>query len=264
MFEPGRDSFSLPYTFLKIPFAALILACIFTLSSLAQSVSRVPYKSQEMSEENGVPVLMMHLPDWQDKRQTAAFATNTAELKAAIGERSILDLIDLTGGSEAVTAQYDAGKLLIVEFASPQMSVEADTKINAAIEAINDGKTLNRRNGNYNILVFDASDSRAANALIDQVKYEKQITWLGKNPFVISAERAFVITTADIFLSTLLVIVGGVVASIFAGLVIGFAFFYFRDGKRSKMSAYTDAGGMTRLNLDGFTPDIAPDRLLGD
>jgi hypothetical protein len=30
------------------------------------------------------------------------------------------------------------------------------------------------------------------------------------------------------------------------------------------MHTYTDAGGMTRLNLDGLTPDIAPDRLLND
>jgi hypothetical protein len=30
------------------------------------------------------------------------------------------------------------------------------------------------------------------------------------------------------------------------------------------MPTFTDAGGMTRLNLDGFTPDIIPDRLLKD
>ena len=264
MFEIGRDRSKLLKTFVKLPFAALILASVISVSSIGQGVSTVPYKSQEMSETEGVPVLLMHLPDWQSHRTTASFATNTADLKAFMGELPLLDLIDLTGGSEAVTAQYDAGRLLIVEFASPQVSVEIDEKVNAAIAANSDGKTFNRRIGNYNVIVFDAVGSRAANELIDQVKYEKKITWLGKNPFAISAERAFVITTADIFLSTLLVIVGGVVASIIAGLMIGFAFYYFREGKRSKRSAYTDAGGMTRLNLDGFTSDITPDRLLGE
>jgi len=50
----------------------------------------------------------------------------------------------------------------------------------------------------------------------------------------------------------------------FTGIAVGYIFFYLRDGKRSNTYAYTDAGGMTRLNLDGFTPDIVPERLLGD
>lgn len=245
-------------------FAALLLACAFSVTSLAQNNGSIPYKSQEISEIDGVPVLVKHLPDWEFRRDSTAFATSSADLKQALGDRPMVDLIDFTAGTEAVTAQYDAGRLLIVEFASPQISVETDEKINAAIASNGDGKTFNRRIGNYNVVVLDASGSSAANALIDQVKYEKQITWLGKNPFAISAERAFVMTTADIFLSTLMVIVGGIVASIFIGLFVGYFFFYYRDGKRSKMYAYTDAGGMTRLNLDGFTPDIAPDRLLGD
>lgn len=244
--------------------AGLVLACIISLPVIAQDVSALPYKSQEVSEVDGIPVLVKHLPDWENRKQTTVFATNAAELKSALGERPLLDLIDFTVGTEAVTAHYDEGKLLIVEYASSQISIEDEQQIAAAIAANNDGKTYAKRIGNYNVILFDATGSWAANSLIDQVQYEKQITWLGKNPFSISAERAFVITTADIFLSTLMVIVGGVVASIFVGLLIGYFFFFFRDGKRSKMYAYTDAGGMTRLNLDGFTPEIAPDRLLGD
>ncbi len=264
MLQSGRMLKKSIKVILRGSFAALLLACALSLTALGQGVSSIPYKSQEISEIDGVPVLVKHLPDWENRRESTAFALSSADLKKALGERPIIDLIDFTAGTEAVTAQYEAGKLLIVEFASPQVSVETDQKINAAIDANNDGKTFNRRIGNYNVVVMDASGSSAANALIDQVKYEKQITWLGKNPFAISAERAFVLTTADIFLSTLMVIVGGIVASIFVGLVVGYFFFYFRDGKRSKMYAYTDAGGMTRLNLDGFTPEIVPDRLLGD
>ena len=244
--------------------AAIFLACIISITAVAQDVGLIPYKSQEVSEVDGIPVLIKHLPDWENRRDTTVFATTPIELKNALGERPLLDLIDFTVGTEAVTAQYSEGKLLIVEYASAQTSIEADQKIAAAVAANDDGKTLYRRIGNYNVVLFDSAGSWSGNSLIDQVQYEKQITWLGKNPFAISAERAFVITTADIFLSTLMVIVGGVVASIIVGLLVGYFFFYFRDGKRSKMYAFTDAGGMTRLNLDGFTPDIAPDRLLGD
>ena len=264
MLQAGRMFEKSVKTMLRGSFAGLVLACALSLVSLGQDVGSLPYKSQEVSEIDGVPVLVKHLPDWENRRESTSFATTQADLKKALGERPILDLIDFTAGTEAVTAQYDSGKLLIVEFASPQVSVETDQKIIAAIDANNDSKTFNRRVGNYNVVVLDATGSSAANALIDQVKYEKQITWLGKNPFAISAERAFVLTTADIFLSTLMVIVGGLVASILVGLVVGYFFFYFRDGKRSKMYAYTDAGGMTRLNLDGFTSEIVPDRLLGD
>jgi len=255
---------SLYKTLLNSLIAAIFLACTITVASFGQDVGSIPYKSQEISEVDGLPVLVKHLPDWENRRETMTFATNIGELKDALGERPLLDQLDFTAGTEAVTAQYPEGRLLIVEYASAQTSIEADQKIATAIAANDDGNTFYRRIGNYNVVLFDAAGSWAANSLIDQVQYEKQITWLGKNPFAISAERAFVITTAEVFLSTLMVIVGGAVSAVLVGLFVGFFFFYFRDGRRSKMTTFTDAGGMTRLNLDGFTPDIASDRLLGD
>lgn len=249
---------------IKSIIAALFLACITSLSSFGQSVGSVPYKSQEVSEIDGIPVLIKHLPDWESVHARTTFAKNVGELKSALGERPLLDLIDFAAGTEAVSAQYDAGKLLIVEYTSPQGSVDADTKFTAAIAENRDTTTVYRRIGNYNVLVFDAADKSAAGALLDQIKYEKQIHWLGDNPFRISAERAFVLTMADIFMSTVFVIVIGIVTSIIGGIIVGFFFFYFRDGSRSKMTTYTDAGGMTRLNLDGFTPDIVPERLFKD
>lgn len=253
-----------PKVVLRVLVAAILLACIFSLTLLGQEVGQVQYKSQEVSETDGIPVLIKHLPDWENRRDTTQFAKSTEELRNALGERAIVDLIDFSAGTEAVTAQYDAGRLLIVEFASPQGSIDADQKIQAAIAQNGDGRTFYRRVGNYNVVVFDATSRWAANSLIDEVKYEKQIHWLGKNPFAISAERAFVLTTSDIFMSTLMVIVGGAVFSILGGLVAGYLFFMRREGRRARMSTFSDAGGMTRLNLDGFTPDIVPDRLLGD
>lgn len=247
-------------------FLALVLAAFASgVSVSAQARPSEPIKTQEISEEDGVPVLIKHLPDWENVRNSAVLAHSIDELRPSLGERPVYDLIDFTGGTEAVTAPYPQGKLLIVEFASGAVSAEADTKIQ---ERIAGTSIYYRRIGNYNAFVFDAPDEAAANALLEQVKYEKIVQWLGDNPFMAQrahqAERRFVTTTADIFLSTLLAIVTGLSASIIIGIFVGFIFFYRRDARRAATTAFSDAGGMTRLNLDGFTSDIIPDRLLKD
>ena len=241
----------------------LLTSIIFSISALGQANSRIPYKASEVSETEQVPVLMMHLPDWENVRSQATFAKNTADLNAVLGDRRVLDLIDFNVGAEAATAPYPAGRLLIVEFPTPQASIESDAEFSAELAARGDAATVYRRIGNYNAFVFDASDTAAANALLDQVKYEKDIQWLGKNPFLITPERAFVLQTADLFFSTVFVILIGIGLSIGGGLIAGFAFYRVRMQRRAAMATFSDAGGMTRLNLDGFTPDIIPERLLG-
>jgi hypothetical protein len=251
-------------SYLTRTLSLILVAIICSLPAISQSVGAVEYKSQEVSEVDGLPVLLKHLPDWESARERATFATNSEKLKDALGQRPYLDEIDFTAGTEAVTAPYDAGKLLIIEYSSAQASIEADALFTARVNELGDSSTVYRRIGNYNVFVFDAVGPAAANALIDQVKYEKQIHWLGDNPFHISAERAFVLTTADLFLSTVMVIVIGIGLSIFGGIVAGYLFYHIREQRRSQFATFSDAGGMTRLNLDGYTPDIAPERLLKD
>ncbi len=236
----------------------LTFLTVISLPAAAQAVGAVEYKSQEVSEADGIPVLIKHLPEWESRRAQTTFATTIPELKNALGDRPVLDLVDFSAGTEAVTAPYAEGKLLIIEYTSPQGSISADTLFTAWLSESGDRTTAYRRIGNYNAFVFDANDVEAANALLDQVKYEKQIHWLGDNPFIISAERAFVITTADIFLSTFIAIVMGMVFAIVSGIAAGFIFFNFRERKRARFATFSDAGGMTRLNLDGYTPEITP------
>lgn len=246
----------------------LLLASLLTLGltagAVAQSVEPSKFQSQEVSEIDGVPVLVKHLPDWESVRGQTTLTNNIGDLKAALGERPVLDLIDFTAGTEAVTAPYNAGKLLIIEYAGPQSSVEADTAFKQKLSETGDTTTVYKRIGNYNVFVFDGVDRVAAETLLDQVKYEKQIHWLGDNPFRITAERAFVLTTSDIFLSTVFVILLGIGVAIVGGLTVGIVYFRLRERRRAAMTTYTDAGGMTRLNLDGYTPDIIPERMLGD
>jgi hypothetical protein len=223
------------------------------------------YKSQEISEKDGLPVLLKHLPDWESKQKEAAFVTDSAGLKRAAGDRAVLGLIDFTGGTEAVTAQYPAGRLLIVEFTSPQASIDADNQITNYLAQHADEASVYRRIGNYNVFVFDSADPAAATALVDQVKYEKNVQWLGEDPFLFrNLERHFVNTTADIFVSTVEWIVLGMGITLLLGAILGYVYFQFRERQRLTMKEFSDAGGMVRLNLDGFTPDLSSERLLGE
>ncbi len=245
----------------KVIFVLLCLVSALAEAVSAQTPEPTKYQSQEVSEIDGIPVLIKHLPEWESLRSQTTFATQVTQLQPALGDRPVLNIIEFIPGTEAVTAPYPAGKLVIVEFASPQLSAETDINVKQFLEDSRDTTTAYRRIGNYNAFVFDITDAASAQALLDQVKYEKQTQWLGKNPFVFSAERAFVLTTSDIFLSTALVIVFGMGGAVLVGLFVGYLFFFFRDGKRSKMRTFSDAGGMTRLNLDGYTPEIGSDRL---
>ena len=241
----------------------LILSTVLTTPSARAQGIVPPVKSLETTDD-GTPVLMMHLPDWQKVRSTATFTNSVGGLESVLGKRAALDVIEFVPGTEAVTAPYDAGRVVIIEFPSPHASVEADAKITQVLAASGEN-TAYRRIGNYNAFVFDPTNPETAAGLLDQIKYEKSIQWLGKDPFYYNrAERNFVVTTSDIFLSTVLVIVLGMGLSIVAGLGFGFVFFYLREQRRSQMSEYSDAGGMTRLNLDRLTPDISPKHLLKD
>lgn len=220
------------------------------------------FKSQEVSEADGVPVLIKHLPDWENVRAGAILTNKAAELQTALGQRAVIDLIDFSGGTEAVTASYPAGKLLIVEYTNPQSSIEADAVFQKHL-ATEQSKTVYRRIGNYSAFVFDYNDEAAANLLLDDVKYEKIIQWLGEDPFKEKRrERFFAIRTADIFLSTAIVIVSGVGFALLTGIGIGLVFYRMRDQRRQSMTAFSDAGGMTRLNLDELTEEETSRRLL--
>ncbi len=241
----------------KKAFISVLLIGVFLLGMIAaaaQPQTEPKAKSQEVSDE-GIPVLIKHLPDWENTRNGATFANNPQDLKNALGSQPVLDLIDFSAGTEAVTAVYPVGKLLIVEFTSPQSSSDADAKFQQHLAGTpQTPSVVYRRIGNNNTFVFDATNETAANSLLDEVKYQKTVQWLGEDPYLLKKlERYFVNTTRDIFISTVLWIASGLGLSIFLGIITGFVFFRFREQKRATRTAYSDAGGLTRLNLDGLS-----------
>src|SRR5258706_16071668 len=120
-------------TYLIILTAALILACILHFTSFGQTVSSIPYKSQEVSEKDGIPVLIKHLPDWESVRGQTTFAHNLGELKAALGDRPLLDLIDFSAGTAAVTAPQHAVNVFFMENTMREGAGATRAKLTASI-----------------------------------------------------------------------------------------------------------------------------------
>jgi hypothetical protein len=191
------------------------------------------------------------------------------QLQKMAGNRPVLDAVSFAGGTEAVSAIYgEAGHLVIVEYATPQMAFDADAAINARIAALpGEGKPVPsayRRVGNYAVFVFDAPGAQAAAGLIDKVKYEKDVRWLGENPYAVDrANRAWLNMSTSVIVNTVKATGLAIVICLTIGGVFGGWIFMRRRAQAALTEKFSDAGGMLRLNIDEMSaqPDAA--RLLG-
>ena len=227
-----------------------LLAVLIAFVVLAPS-SQAQYTSLEVSETDGLPVLVKHLPEWEKVKDQAKLTNTVADLKQELGPRPVLDVIEMGAGAEAAIADYSVGRLLLIENQTPQFASSNDAAIITKLAETVDRSTVYKRIGNYNALVFDAADPAAAEALLGQIKYQKAVQWLGEDPFFVSrVERYLIGSTGDVLVSTALFIVMCMAGAIAAGLLGGYVYFLKREQRRLTRSAFSDAGGLTRLNLD--------------
>jgi hypothetical protein len=215
-------------------------------------------------DDDGIPFLTKNLPDWENAQKNSTYIVNKTQLTNALGEKPLFDLIDFTGGNEAVTANYAQGKLLIVEFNTPQTSVEADLKITQFLnENPQNPPIFYRRIGNYNTFVFEAKDETSANFLLEQIVYGKVVQWLGEDPYYQKKVEKYIAQTGlQVAVSTVLAFLIALLSSIGIGLLFGYLYFRYRTKKQTEIAAFSDAGGMIRLNLDGLSADS--NKLLGE
>jgi hypothetical protein len=219
-----------------------------------------------------IPVLVKHLPDWQKVMSESLYAvTLPALLKEIAPDQSALSAINFADGVEAVAANYGPLQLVIVEFNTPQSASDNDARIIAKIQELHSQRaaapTAYRRIGNYSVFVFNGSDEQAANQLIDQVKYQKVVQWLGRNPNIELAaaakEKDFVDTTLGVFVSVVKASGLAILITLGIGGFFGAVLFRWRRSQQAANEAYTDAGGMLRLNIDEMTPQTDPSKLIG-
>jgi hypothetical protein len=218
--------------------------------------------------EGAVPVLLKHLPDWENARTKAVYFVSLQPLKRLAGNQAVLDAVSFEGGTEAVAADYESSQMVIVEFTTPQLAGDNDRRIVAKIQELwkqgQPAPTAYRRVGNYSVFVFNAPNEQTANQLIDQVKYEQVVQWLGENPnWLKEAQRRYTETTLGVFVGV--VKASGVAAVLCFGIggFFGALLFARRRAQQKTAGAFSDAGGMMRLNLDEMTAKTNAARLIG-
>jgi hypothetical protein len=221
--------------------------------------------------EKDIPVLVKHLPNWETVQPKASYVVSLQPLKDLLPQQRVLDAVSFEGSPEAVLANYDAGKILIIEFNTAKIAADNDWNIKTKISELRSaGVNANRlpsayrRVGNYSVFVFDAPSEPVANELIDQVKYQQVVQWLGNDPYVYErATREFTETTLGVFVSVVKASGLALVTCLGVGGLLGALLFSRRRTRTRNVEAYTDAGGMLRLNLDEMTPETDPARLIG-
>jgi hypothetical protein len=214
--------------------------------------------------DDDIPVLVKHLPIGETSAHSA-YAVSLDRLKSLLGNQPVLDAVSFDGGTEAVVANYGQSQLVIVEFTTPQFSIENDSRIWTKIaELKTQGQptpTAYRRVGNYSVFVFNAPDEKTANALVEQVKYEQVVQWLGDDPHLYERlQRYFTQTSAGVFVAVLKSSGLSLLLCLAAGALIGTMLFRHRRAQRAAL--YSDAGGSIRLNLDELTGPANTHRLL--
>jgi hypothetical protein len=242
------------------------LFCLLFLAALVPAAAQTtPVATPAANSDDNIPVLVKHLPAWETVQKQAKYVVTLDELKRAVPDQPVLDAVSFEGGTEAVTANYGQSQLAIVEFSTPQFSVDNDQLIAAKIQELKAQSqptpTGYRRVGNYSVFVFHGTDEASANQLIDQVQYQKTVQWLGEDPHLyLKLQRYFTETSAGVLVAVL----KSSGLSLVACLAIGglFGFLLFRQRRAQSAATYSDAGGSVRLNLDQLTDVQNPSRIL--
>lgn len=230
--------------------------------------------SQSLSDsldkgEGDIPVLLKHLPDADGAFKNAVYLNSFFDLTRLPLQHAVLSSVESGGNADAALATYGSSRLLIVEFNTPQLASENDKRIVARIQELwklgQPAPTAYRRVGNYSVFVFDAPDEQTAKRLIDEVKYEQVVQWLGENPNIFKeAERRYINTTLGVLVAVLKASGFALITCLGLGGLVGALLFNYRRAQQRAM-AFSDAGGMLRLNLDDLTvAQTDPARLLRD
>ncbi|MFN2530247.1 MAG: DUF6599 family protein [Pyrinomonadaceae bacterium] len=217
--------------------------------------------------EGDVPVLLKHLPPSEIQKEVLYFYQLSQLTNVAPDQQDVLSAIDSQADGEGVVAKYGQARLLIVEFHTPQLAAENDQRVVARIHELwNQGKpapSAYRRVGNYSVFVFSAPDESTAKQLVDQIKYEQVVRWLGENPYILQeAKRRYTETTLGVLVSVLKASGFALVGCFAVGGFFGALLFGHRRAHQRGAEAYSDAGGMLRLNIDELTAKTTPARFL--
>jgi hypothetical protein len=224
-------------------------------TALAQSLSDTLDKG-----DGDIPALIKHLPNPDEAQKNAVYYNSIDDVTSLLPPHPVLTAVKGDGNADAALVSLDSGIVLIVEFNTPQLASENDRRITARIQELwNSGQpapSAYRRVGNYSVFVFNAPDEQTAKQLIDQVHYEQVVSWLGENPNILRrAEERYIDTTLGLLVTVLKASGYALVGCLGLGGLVGALLFGYRRSQQKAFNAYSDAGGMMRLNLDELSAD---------
>ena len=261
--QPERVAFFKGRTFVRISAAEPTSKISDNLMTLAHL-----FASQLEKGEGDVPILVKHFPQWEEAQERVLYLAGFNSLKGIVPDQPVLDAVSSEGDADAAITDYGGIHLLIIEFNTPQLAADNDRNIQARLQELrNQGQpvpTAYRRVGNYSVFVFNAQNEQAAAGLIDQVQYEQVVQWLGDNPNLLDkAQRDYYQTTAGLLMAVVKASGLSALACLAAGGFLGALLFNRRRVQQRDAEAFTDAGGMLRLNIDEITPQRNRAKLLG-
>ena len=245
----------------------LKIIVLVSLLVVAADVSRSQSTKPPTSNEDDIPVLIKHLPPPEEAQKNAVYLDSFSDLEKLGLQHPVLSAVESGGDADAALATYAPSKVLIIEFHTPQLAADNDQRIITRIRELwrlgQPAPTAYRRVGNYSVFVFDAPDEQTAKHLIDQIKYEQTVQWLGDNPNILKeAERRYVNTTLGVLVAVLKASGYAALLCLGVGGLIGGLLFSYRRSQQKAATAYSDAGGMLRLNLDELSAETNASRLL--
>jgi hypothetical protein len=214
--------------------------------------------------------LPSHLPDLNKVAESEKYLAGPAALAGLRPFADLGEMISFTGGAEAVTAEYENGgarmSLIIVDCYTPQLAADNYARLKNQLESFSPEEKSSRllkRIGNYVVEAVGVRDTKAAEAVLKQIKYAPRVYWEGDRfnsiPFEYRPPDPLALEEArrtGAFLVTIFYMIGMMIlGSFLLGVIAGGSFFYWRRYRRRKLGfedAFSDAGGTIRLNLDDF------------
>jgi hypothetical protein len=219
------------------------------------------------------PYLQSHLPEENKIADSERYLLGPVALSQLKNFAHLKDLIDFQGGTEVVTAAYRNGNgrmnLVIIEFHTPQSAKAGLARLTAHLNSLpqeEKEQQILKRVGNYIVNAVGIQDISAAQKIINQIKYTKQIIWEGSkftdiplearppDPTAIAeAKRTIVILVRSLYYVVLLI-----TGTFFMGVLAGTTYFYWRRYRRRKLGIddiFGDLGDSIRLNLDDYLLD---------
>lgn len=217
-----------------------------------------------------IPLLPTYLPDQHKIPASEKYIVGNEAVSQISAISDLKEAIDFTGGTHAAVAEYSNGSgkmsVILVEFQSPQFATDGLARIQQHFSSLpleEQKKRILRRVGNYAVEAVNVSDPKAAEELLGQIKYMARVYWEGKGisdiplqfrpPDPVSIREA--VQTGQFIVAAFYWIGMLVLGAVLTGVFAGGAFFYWRRLQRRKLGldeTFSDAGGMTRLNLDDY------------